>query len=370
MGAVKPTIQKDAKLVCVGTSRPPSDFNVEMECTADVDDQGINLPTKENWKQVHRGIYKYRSRSGISAHGIHYSADPHKDPENEQGEAWQHAMSSVYDGAMESTAWLQHMEIDFAAVGGTLLIPFLRSHKNYLTIKPIPREKQFGWRYYAGFDYGKRNLTVFGVYAVTPDDHRYIVFEIAKSGAMQGGVPGICKAIMDCEYWDDVKGAIRADPSIWNESQAKMKGGYTSIAQMMREEGVTLSQAPIKGQEADIVAAERLLSHYWANPMQPTMQIFQNCHEHLRQWQKLKYKEWGALATADRAPQEELVDKENDTWDAWKYAECARTGPKRIESHAPAGSFSALRKRAINAIKTRPGKARAPVASPSHLGIR
>jgi len=368
MGAVKPTIQKDAKLVCVGTSRPPGEFNVEMEATDEQDNQGTNVPTKEVWEEIHRGIYKYRSRSGISAHGIHYSCDPNKDPANVVGKAWRDRMSSVYDGGVDSVLWMQHMEIDFAAVAGTLLIPFMRSHAEYLTCKPIPIDQQIGWRYYGGFDYGKRNLTVFGVYAVAPDGSRYICDEVARPGSVLGGIPGIAEKMKASSYWEVVKRSIRADPSIWNESQAKDKGGYTSIAQLLRQHGIHLLQAPIKGSEADQIAAERLLHHYWADPSEPSMQIFRNCHEHIRQFSKLRYKEWNPVAAESKAPQEDLVDKDNDTWDAWKYAECARTNPQILVGKAPSGSFSSIRKRALASMNEATGKARAPIAVPSHLG--
>ena len=370
MGAIKPTIQKDAKLVCVGTSRPPGDFNEEMEACFDQDDLGTNIPTKEGWKEVMTGVYKYRSRSGASAHGIHYSSDPAKDPMTRDGVQWLLRMSSFYDGGTESVAWLQHMEMDFAAVGGTLLIPFLRSHMQYLTCPPIPISQQLGWRYYAGFDYGKRNLTAFGVHAVTPEGMRYTVWELAKSGKDLGGVPGIAEKMRECPYWDQVKHNIRADPSIWNESQAKDKGGYTSIAQLLRLQGVSLQKAPVKGNEADAIAAERLLHHYWADPEEPGYQIFSTCQVHLRQWAKLRYREWAPIAGENKAPQEELVDKDNDTWDAWKYAECARTAPEIVARKAPPGSFDAVRKRTLQSLREPDGRARAPVASPSNLGVR
>lgn len=370
MGAIKPTIQKDAKLVCVGTSRPPSDFNTEMEASLDKDAQGTPIPTKECWDEVARGIYKYRSRSGTSAHGIHYSADPGKDPLTPDGVQWLLQMSSFYDGGTQSVQWQQHMEIDFAAVGGTMLIPFFRAYKHRLICDPIPPSMQLGWRYYAGFDYGKRNMTVFGVYAVTPDGSRYIVDEIAKPGSQLGGIPGIAQKMRESTYWEEVRHNIRADPSCWNDNQAKQSGGYTSIAQLLRLEGIMLQKAPLKGQDADAIAAERLLHHYWADPEQPALQIFSTCKEHIRQWAKLRYREWTATTAENRAMQEELVDKDNDTWDAWKYAECARTSPQVLSRKPPPGSFDAVRKRALAAFRETPGKARPPVAQVSHLGVR
>jgi hypothetical protein len=59
-----------------------------------------------------------------------------------------------------------------------------------------------------------------------------------------------------------------------------------------------------------------------------------------------------------RSLKETLVDRDNDTWDAWKYSECARPSPARLTQKAPSGSFESQRRNMLKLLEKRPGPLR------------
>ena len=330
--ALKPCIEGGGKVRTVATVRMPMPYSVEMS--------NFN---KETAEEIRKGFWKFRSKSGASAHAIHYTTDENKDPATEKGKKWYDQQVEGYVGGTNSYLWKQHMEIDFEAVKGTKLIPFWNDYKDCFCIDDIPERQRVGWRYYAGFDYGKRNQTVLGIYAVDKDGNRYIAGEVAGSGERMGGVPGIAQRIKDHPLFDKFRTNIKADPSLWNKNQAKQQGGYTSIAKLFQSEGINLKSAPLKGSDADKIAIERLLYHYWANPAEPTLYIFSSARLHIKQFRNLRYRDWSEAMAQNKPLQEELVDRDNDSWDAWKYAEAARPAPANLKRKPPSGSFMAVR---------------------------
>lgn len=341
--AARPCIDGGGRYVGVATVRMPSAYSEEMWTE---DDRRTSII---------RGMWKYRTDSGVSATALHYSADPDKDPDTDDGRDWYDKATAGYIGGVEGHYWRQHMELDFEASHGTKLIPFFDKARKSLIVPPISREKQLGWTYYAGFDYGKRNKTVLGVYAIDPTGTRHIIHEIAGPGEQLGGVPGIARRIKECPYFEDIAHNIKADPSIWNDNQAKSSGGYTSIAQLLSLEGVHLQRAPMNGSEADVIASERLLHWYWEDPERPKLVFHSNCRVHISQFSKLRYRDWTVATQIEHGLKEELVDRDNDSWDAWKYAECARPSPAIIERKPPPNSFEAIR-RSLKATARRPPK--------------
>ena len=349
--ALKPCIEGGGKCITVATVRMPMPYSREMS----------NFNPEED-ELLMKGFWKFRSASGAlqisfcctSAHAIHYSADADKDPERD-GEEWYASATKGYIGGDESYLWKQHMEIDFESTKSTKLLPWWNTYKNQIVIPDIPFEEQHGWKYYAGFDYGKRNCTVWGVYAVDRAGNRYICFEVAGPGEDLGGVPGIAERIRLSDYFQIIGSKTKADPSIWNENQAKEDGGYTSIAKMFKQQGVSFQKAPVKGLPAEKVAIERLVHHYWQDPGEPTLYIFKSCKVHINQFRQLRYQEWKGVTGEDKDLKEELVDKNTDAFDAFKYAEACRPAPKRITYGPPEGSFMEVRKKAIRSnTKARP----------------
>lgn len=341
--ALKPCIEGGGRCISVSTVRSPSEYSDEM-ATWNPDES----------ERIIKGIWRFRSKSGASATAIHYTADDDKDPDTAKGALWYQEATKGYIGGSQSHLWRQHMEIDFEATSAQKLIPFFVEKQDYLVIDPIPLDLQVGWKYYSGFDYGKRNCTVWGVYAIDQHGNRYICDEVAGPGEKLGGVPGIAARMYANPYFHlGAARSIKADPTIWNKNQA-LGTGYTSIADLFRKEGIILNKAPLRGQEADSIAIERLLYHYWANPESPSLFIFRNCRTHIRQFKKLRYKELSSAVQGNRSLVEQLVDKDNDAWDAWKYAEAAAPAPRKAQIGPPPGSFEAVRRQTINYYRERP----------------
>lgn len=341
--ALKPCIEGGGRCITISTVRMPSEYSDEM-----------NTFDPETSPKVMRGFWKFRAKSGASAHAIHYTADMAKNPERGEGKNWYKEATRGYIGGSDSHLWRQHMEIDFEATSAQRLIPFWAQMSQHFVIQPVPLDLQVGWKYYSGFDYGKRNLSVWGVYAVDQHGNRYICDEVAGPGESLGGVPGIAEKIRRNPYFElGAARNIKADPSLWNKNQADGTS-YTSIAQLFAKEGIILHKAPCKGQEADATAIERLLYHFWANPEQPSLFIFRTCASHIRQWRKLRYKEISTSVQQNKAIVEQLVDRDNDSWDAWKYAEASRPSPQKVRLGPPVGSFEYVRRKAIRMNKERP----------------
>ena len=343
--ALKPCIEGGGRCITVATVRMPSSYSEEMR-------EG------EKYEPLMHGMHTFRSQSGVSSTALHYSADPDKNPETDKGGQWYASATDGYPGGTEGHLWRQHMEMDFEALSGTQLFPYFDKCRKYLVAKAPPRNLQLGWRYFGGFDYGKRNRTAFGVYALSPEGKQYWLWELVAPGEELGGIPGIVARMKRCPYWEDVRHSIRADPSMWNDNQAKLGGGYTSISQLFAIEGVGLQKSPLKGQNADDIGIERLQHFYWADPYDPLLTIDPQCVEHIRQFKSLRYQEWTVAVQGTRSLKETLVDRDNDTWDAWKYSECARPSPARLTRKAPSGSFESQRRNMLKLLEKRPGPLR------------
>ena len=322
------------RYIGISTVRMPSDFSEEVRIGAD------------DKEPVDRGMWTSRSASNVQTTWLHYSADPAKDPQRD-GLEWFENFTRTYPGGTEGHHWQQHMEMNFDVIAGTRLFPEFEKYAHLVTCDPIPKDHQIGWRYDAGFDYGKRNKTVFGVYAIDPDGNRYVVSEVAATGEQLGGVVGIAKVMKDNPYWGSVRSRIYADPSLWNRNQTLPTGGYTSIADLFREQGVYLTPAPVKGQAADDIAIERLKHFYWEDMEAPRLRIFRTCTMHIEQWKKLRWKEWSPGQQENHSLREELVDRDNDSWDAYKYSECARPKPEQFRMTAPVGSVEYIRQKIL-----------------------
>lgn len=329
-----PCVAGGGRYLGLSTVRMPSEYSDEVRINADEKTDLI------------KGMWTTRSRSNVHTVWVHYSADPNKDPERD-GKAWFHEITSTYIGGIDGYRWRQHMEMDFEALSGSLLIEFF-STKEHLIVVPEPSIRaQVGWRYGAGFDYGKRNKTVWGVYAIDPHGDEWILYEVAGSGADLGGVPGISRLIKSSPYFHHVSTRTYADPSLWNKNQDDGRGGYQSIADLFRSHGIILQPAPMKGQQADDLAIERLLYHYWADPDRPRLHIARTCPIHISQWRQLRWAEWAPGAQSEHGLKEKLVDRNNDSFDSWKYYECTRPLPNVIgyrkpPSNSPEGIRAAI----------------------------
>lgn len=319
--AALPCTDRGGQYIGISTVRMPSDFSEEVR-------EGFELK-----ELVMKGVWRYKSLSNIPTIAVHYSADNSKDPSTEIGLEWFESLSQKWPGGPEGVLWRQHMEMDFEAMGGTKLLPFLPKYEHTtLTCDPIPKSRQVGWWYSAGFDYGKRNPCALVVYGHDPHGTKFQVDEIYGPGEELGGVRGVSKLIKANPYYDDFKNRMPADPSMWNDNQSKEDGTYTSIAQLFADQGVHFQPSATKGQHADDVAIDRLRHWYWEDPEHPRLIIFKTCVNTLREWKGLRFMEWSDAVQADHNKRETLVDRNNNTWDAFKYEESRLPTPGSMKA--------------------------------------
>lgn len=323
--------------ITVATMRLPSRYGDEISNAHEVEPDGLC-----------KGVAEFRSaESGTYTLRVHYSADPAKDPDNEDGEKWLARTSATYAGGMASVAWQQHYEINPLVRDGDLCLPMFTQIQDRVVIPPIPLESQIGWTYDSGFDWGARNNTVWKIFGNSPNGNRYLVHEFSKPANQVGGIFGVCKEMKEHPLFERVDYRIWSDPSIWNKDQNDERGGLRSKAQIFSANGVHLVKAKQKGQDADDVALERLSGFYWQgwedDDFDPRFFIFNTCKNTLRYWPQLHYEEHPEASRAERALKEKMHDLHVDEWDAFKYAEAARPTPAARKIQAPVGSINYLK---------------------------
>ena len=269
-----------------------------------------------------RGVKHYTCDIGYHVIRIHYTADPDKDPATPKGKAWFDNAVKGYTGGTKSSAWRQEMEIDWDSTGGELVFPQLQEFEEQIFVRPytIPDT----WALYGSFDYGHRNPSSFHVYALDHDANIHAVWEYYQAGK---GYRQIAKAIRACPYFDRLNFMPIADPSIWAKNQQVMGGDdneMKSIAQLFMElppkEQIVFCPGKNGG---DITVAEKINGDIWNEAAlrageKPKLFIFQTCPMMMWELKKLRYADWSATMQEQRNIKEEIVDRDNHSFDDLK----------------------------------------------------
>jgi hypothetical protein len=274
--------------------------------------------------QLPNGMASRETPSGFDVLQIHYFADPLKDPATESGRAWVDRASRRY-GGVTSPGWRREYEIDYAASGGVLLFPYLNATSPMLIpAMPWKKIKEMELALYAGFDYGINHPSAFEVVGIAPDGKRYWLWELHEKCK---SVTGMAAKIKACPYFQHIK-YIKCDPNVVNQKTQHAAGGKKSIAELFAEEGVIMS-AGRKG--ADIGFYHRL-EYAWRDHNKPEEFITAGCPKLWRELQLLKWKEHTSeRVRLSRAEPDEIVDKNNDGFDAAAYVSDSRPSPRRQE---------------------------------------
>lgn len=307
-----------------------------------------------------KGIREWRTQDDIAVVEVHYSADPDKDPATERGRAWYDQAIKGYQGGAQGSPWRKEMEIDWAARGGELVFPIMRTCAAQIRIPPFTPPDN--WRIYGGFDWGNRNPSAFIFVAVNEDGWLYIIDEIYGSYL---GHKRICRAIKEHKLWPRIEHSF-ADPSLWNEDQSDREtGAVRSRHSLFIEEGVVF----LRGDKGDLATIELVNNHYWPRGEQGTLSdgpflfITENCTQTWREWSNLRYAEHKGLSQETHNQKEQLVDKDNHTFDAVKSV--IRSRPRLPKKKtAPADPALERIKRHVAMKLKRSRKVRDP-----HLGV-
>jgi len=255
-----------------------------------------------------QGLDTYKTREGFTVAQVHYSADPQKTTP----EAMEMLLEG-YPGGKTGAAWRKEMEIDFTAYSGQLLCyDILTNHRNEIirnySIEP--------WHYkFGSLDWGRNNPASFHVYVVSGEGKNNHVHSASEIYLRNTSIPDFCSLIKQAPFYSEMLW-ISADPSLWSKNQ-ETKDGLRSLFDMFTDEGVHLRKGASK---SDQFAINDLLDR-WDNldEKKPRLTISPACHKQVWEWERLRYQEITTAMVEKKNPSEVLVDKDNHSWDDWKY---------------------------------------------------
>lgn len=285
---------------------------------------------------------------------VHYSADPHKRPGTPAGDAWLAAALKGYPGGLANPHWQKEYEIKYGALGGTKLFPQWDQWKVNGRIV-VPFFKPVGYRLYGSYDHGWRHPGCYLVHGVNSDGLIVTCWEMWGSHILYQqwatAIKGEDVTVPPCggpchpkpRHFPGNPFAGQevlkvADPSIWAEDQQQKDGTMRSMARLFRREGVHFAEAE---RGMDTTVAEWFLGYWWADPERPLWRITENCPNLIREIGLQRHKEISDRVALNRSQPEELVDKDNDAWDAQKYF--AQRFPPKSQEPRPAdkpGTFA------------------------------
>jgi len=277
-----------------------------------------------------QGIEIYKTKERFTVAKVHYTADPDKSTPQALEE-----LEAGYPGGRQGAAWRKEMEIDFTAYSGQLLCYHLLQqyrHKIVVNRAVQPYEHKYG-----SLDWGRRNAASFHIYSVGEGKHVHSAHEIYKHDT---SIPAFSDLIKESPFYHDLSW-ISADPSLWNKNQETAQG-LRSLADMFADNKIYLM--PGKSRD-DEVAINELLDR-WCNldSKEPTFTISPNNIMQIWEFERLRYKELSTAMSEKANPEEKLVDKDNHSWDDYKYfiSTWISAGNPDTGAKIPRGSVAAM----------------------------
>ena len=251
-----------------------------------------------------KGLDIYKTKDGFAVARLHYTADPEKSTSE-----WLQATKEGYPGGLTGAAWRKEMEIDFTAYSGQLLCyQFIQRHRH-----KIVKERNFEiCNRYGSFDWGRNNPSSFHIYAVDQHKHIHSEYEIYLRDT---SIPDFSRLMKDAPHYKELMWTS-ADPSIWNKNQ-ETKQGLRSLENMFYDEGIYLT----KGRSKDDTLAINELLDRWGklDTEEPRFTISPRCPKQVWEFERLRYRELTTAMVEKANHYEQLVDKDNHSWDDFKY---------------------------------------------------
>ena len=255
---------------------------------------------------------------------LHWSLHPFKDDTWYQEEKARRTPKEV----------AQELDIDYEVSGGDFVFPTFRQDeqlRNKVIVQPF--EVPATWKKWGGLDYGTRNYSVYTIYAVDYDGVEYAIWEwrrtmnqLHEAGWQGSMVQAIASAVLKAPYQCE---NIHADPSLWAKTQ-NVSGQLMSIEEMLRDLGVGNL---LRGTQDDKAAYEATLS-LWSNKQQPLFRIFDTCPGIISELEELRWEDHSEHLAQERNHKERIRDKNNHSWDTWKYHVLSRAdGPHKEPEH-------------------------------------
>lgn len=287
---------------------------------------------------VVKGLHSARNSDGVLVFRLHFSADPAKDPDTEEGRKWCEGVYPLFAGGKNGTKFRREMDIDWAAGAGELVFPYFITRESEIIIDHTLFTKEFleKCNLYGGMDWGKRNPVSFHVYAEDPAGLFYVIWEWYEAGR---DPIAVAEAIRSCPYYDQIQW-IAADPSMWNENQASSgRDGFTSYARIFMEdmpEYLQLGKLIPGHSKKDTVAAD--IMHMAWREQTPKLRIGDNCHKMIKELKNLRHPE-NIYKTNEP---EKILDKDNHAWDDLKYFITSHPSAKIVRQKIKFGTYGYL----------------------------
>lgn len=248
----------------------------------------------------------------------------------------------------------QELDIDYEA-SGTERVFNLKTNKELrdnIVIEPF--ELPQDWNFRGGLDYGTRNYSSFHVYVRDYDKGHFAVWEwrrtmeeLKHEGFQGSMVQAIARMLFfDCPYYD-LLDHIRGDPNLWVKNQ-NSEDEMKSVVRQIYEELEKLQKEYLKeksikkeiksflpGAQSDI-ACIQVLNGMWAEPKNPQFKIFKNCTGLIQEIEELEWEEWSEAQKTVRNLREKIRDRNNHSWDDFKYYLMSYHDPAQKEQKVPA----------------------------------
>lgn len=250
----------------------------------------------------------------------------------------------------------QELDIDYEASGTERVfsLKFNKVLRDHVVIDPflVPEH----WKFRGGLDYGTRNKASFHAYAQDYDSTHFSAWEwrrnmedLAKEGFKGSMVQAIALMLFACPY-GHLLDHIRADPSLWVENQ-NSPDGMTSIIRQLYDEIAKINKERVKqglperkfafleGAQNDLACIEAT-NTFWADPERPQFKMFKTCKEQIEEIEELMWEEWSEAQAEKRNVREKIMDKNNHSWDDYKYYIMSRhAAPKQEPKKAGRGTM-------------------------------
>lgn len=297
----------------------------------------------------------------IAVRSLHWTIHPLKDDEWYNDEKGRRTPKEV----------AQELDLDYEASGnervfgnfrtndklrGNVIIPAFEIPNDVIEINTgvvkngkaeVIKKVRYHWRLGGGFDYGTRAPSSFHVYAKDKDRCHYAIWEWRRTLAelrtkgWQGSmVQAIAKAMLECPYYEAM-GLIYADPSIFAPT-INSPDGMVSLADQLRDLGVAKLA---RGAQDDRAAIDRTMS-LWADEDSPQFKIFDTCRGMIDELDALEWDDWSEVMATKRTVKETIVDRNNHSWDDWKYYVMSKPpDPGRIKKDIPETSAEWFQRR-------------------------
>jgi len=248
--------------------------------------------------------------------GVGYYADPEKRTEA----WWREATKNLRPDQVE-----RELLINFDSRGGEKVFPFLEREPHKF-VRPatdyrdgqhwkIPKH----WRIIAGLDYGGRNPTSIHFYAIDEDGTWHSVWEHYEPSHYMT----ISEILKQHPLWPRVIKTV-CDPSIFKKDQNKYKDHQeviVSIGELLQEEGVHNLE---RANNDRISGLQRVLQMFGQLPGlddPPTrLLISEDCANQYTELSRLVYKEETTTQLLNNNPSEDVVKKNDHTYDDLRYA--------------------------------------------------